>query len=145
MSSTDKLEELYIPAMERFNVTWFTKLFSRLQDCQVASLVAHSFGWMDEYKEIVGSHEEMKIWHRHQYSFLDMYHGNKLYTAILNGKNQQLQVAVNRYLREVGNKKSLVKLAIVIAKTFQFIQSHAETGTVLTGCSTVRPANQSDL
>jgi hypothetical protein len=61
MSNTDKLEELYIPAMEKFNVTWFTKFFSKLQDCQVSSLVAHSFGWMDEYKEIVGSHEEMKI------------------------------------------------------------------------------------
>ena len=44
MRSTDKLEELYIPTMERFKVTWFTKLVSRPQDCQVASFVAHSFG-----------------------------------------------------------------------------------------------------
>ena len=145
MSSTDKLEELYIPTMEKFRVTWFTKFFTKLQDCQVASLVAHSFGWMDEYKEIVGSHEEMKIWHKHQYAFLDMYHGNKLYAAILKGKNQQLLVATNRYLRETGHKKSLVELGEVIATTFQFVQSHAETGKVLTGCSTVRPANQSDL
>ena len=145
MSSTDKLEELYIPTMEKFRVTWFTQFFTKLQDCQVASLVAHSFGWMDEYKEIVGSHEEMKIWHKHQYAFLDMYHGNKLYAAILKGKNQQLLVATNRYLRVTGNKKSLVELGEVIATTFQFVQSHAETGKVLTGCSTVRPANQSDL
>ena len=52
---------------------------------------------------------------------------------------------MNRYLRGVGTKKSLVELATVIAGTFQFIQSHAETGKVLTGCSTVRPVNQSDL
>ena len=87
----------------------------------------------------------MKIWHKHQYAFLDMYHGNKLYAAILKGKNQQLLVATNRYLRETGHKKSLVELGEVIATTFQFVQSHAETGKVLTGCSTVRPANQSDL
>ena len=143
---TDNLEKLHIPTMEKFSITWFEKFIQKLQNCGVASLVASSFGWMDEFQTIVGSPEEMKIWKRNQYSFLDMYHGNKLYQAITEGKNQQLQVAVNRYLRgENKGKKSLSELSTVIRVVFGFVMGTAESGKVLRICGKQRKEGTTDL
>jgi len=143
---TDNLEKLYIPTMDRFSISWFSKFIQKLHNCGVASLVATSFGWMDEFQMIVGSPEEMKLWKRNQYSFLDMYHGDKLFKAISEGKNQQLQVAVNRYLRgENKGKKSLSELSTIIKIVFGFVMGTAESGKVLRLCGKQRKEGTSDL
>ena len=72
---------------------------------------------MPHYREVVGSSEELETWKRNQGGLLDIYHGEKMYEAIIAGKHQQLQVVVGRYLRNNG-KKTLSDLSTVIAKVF---------------------------
>ena len=139
----DDLDKLKVPDKEHFTISWFAKLLTKLQSLQVTSLVAKTFGWMDEFSEAVGAPEEMKIWPRSQFCFLDMYHGEKLYEAVMKGKNQQLQIAFRRHGRALG-KKSLQKLAEVIAKTFAYTMATAECKKMVDLITMTRPESMTD-
>ena len=61
----------------------------------------------------------MKIWPNSQFCFLDMYHGEKLYEAVMKGRHRQLLIAFKKHNR-ASKKKSLQMLAEVIADTFSY-------------------------
>ena len=90
MGKADDLEKFHIQSAKDFNIDWFVKWFKKLQGLGVASLIAQEFGHMIQYREVVGSSEELKTWRKNQGGFLDIYHGEKMYEAIMAGKHQQL-------------------------------------------------------
>ena len=120
MGKGDDLEKFRIQSAKEFNIDWFERWFQKLHSLGIASLVAQEFGHMLQFREVVGSPEELKTWKRNQGGFLDIYHGEKMYEAITKSKHQQLQVAVGRYLRADG-KKTLSGLSTVIARVFRFV------------------------
>ena len=121
----DDLEKLKVPDKDHFTMSWFAKLLTKLQSLQVASLVANTFGWMDEFSEAVGAPEDMKIWPNSQFCFLDMYHGEKLYEAVMKGRHRQLLIAFKKHNR-ASKKTSLQMLAEVIADTFSYPMASSE-------------------
>ena len=139
----DDLDKLKVPDKEHFTMSWFAKLLTKLQSLQVTSLVAKTFGWMDEFSEVVGAPEEMKIWPGSQFCFLDMYHGEKLYEAVMKGRNQQLQIAFRKHCRALG-KKSLQKLAEVIALTFAYTMATGECKKMVDLMTMTRPDSMTD-
>ena len=80
---------------------------------------------MCELSEAVGAPEDMKIWPSGQFCFLDMYHDEKLYEAAMRGRHRQPMIALRKYSRASG-KKSLQKLAEVIADTFSYTMASGE-------------------
>ena len=71
-SKEDKLERLTIPSEDKFDISKFVKsLTGVLKDLGAASLISKTFGWMDEYAEVVGTPDELKTWPSQIYGFLD--------------------------------------------------------------------------
>ena len=146
MGKGDDLEKFHIQSAKEFNIDWFERWFRKLHSLGVSSLVAQEFGHMLQYREVVGSSEELKTWKKNQGGFLDrdIYHGEKMYEAITAGKHQQLQVAVGRYLRNNG-KKTLSSLSTVIARVFRFVCSTAICARNLKLMNYIRGPNMTDV
>ena len=60
MGKGNGLEKIHIQSAKGFSIDCFVKRFKHLQSLGVASLVAQEFGHMLQYREVVGSSEEMK-------------------------------------------------------------------------------------
>ena len=93
---------------------------------------------MDEFSEAVGAPEDTKIWPNSQFCFLDMYHGEKLYDAVMRGRHRQLQIAFAKHSRALG-KKSLQKSIEVIADTFSYTMASGECKKMEDLITTTRP------
>ena len=60
-SKEDELLELEIPSEDRFEISVFVRKFTTvLKKLGAASIVSKTFGWMDEYAEVVGRADELK-------------------------------------------------------------------------------------
>ena len=60
MGKGDNLEKFPVQCAKDFNTDWFVKWFKKLQSLGVASLVVQEFGHILQYREVVGSSEELK-------------------------------------------------------------------------------------
>ena len=72
MGKGDDLEKFRIQSAKEFNIDWFERWFQKLHSLGIASLVAQEFGHMLQFREVVGSPEELKTWKKTQGDFLDI-------------------------------------------------------------------------
>ena len=140
-----ELETLSIPAEESFEISVFVRMLTTvLQKLGCASLVSKTFGWMDEFAEVVGTPGELKTWPAQMYGFLDLRYGEKFWTAITNGSHKKLSTAFKKHTRSERQKKSLGELAEVCVKTLQYQVSGSECRKLLKLLSIRRKGDESD-
>ena len=69
-----------------------------------------------------------------------MYHGEKLYEAVMKGRHRQLMIAFKKHNR-ASKKKSLQQLAEVIADTFSYTMASGECKKMEDLITTTRPTS----
>ena len=104
-SDSDNMQEMKIKSRETMNISKFVTAITRqLRNNKAEILAAETLGGFAEYQEVVGAVSGLNTWNRKIYAYLNTHHGEKFYTAVMDGGHKQMKIEFIKHARRRGSK-----------------------------------------